>query len=59
MLFPLFVIDNDQVLEKNIYVWNKYIELFYLSDKCDTDWLNVKNESWGKCIVCVIRYTIH
>ena len=57
MLFPL--INNEQVLEQNIYVWNQYIELFYLSDKCDTDWLNVKNERWGKCIVCVIRYTIH
>ena len=57
MLFPF--IDNEQVLEQNIYVWNQYIELFYLSDKCDTDWLNVKNERWGKCIVCVIRYTIH
>ena len=42
MLFPF--IDNEQVLEKNIYVWNKYIELLYLSYKCDTDWLNVKNE---------------
>ena len=55
MLFPI----NDQVLEKNIYVELVYLVILSLSDMCDTDWLNVKNERWGKCIVCVIRYTIH